>query len=143
MSESDGIESEEEKEKETLNAFHIISLSEGFDLSPLFGERKKEEEMRVATAAASRVIEKMEEVGKAAEFSVRKSESKVRLVGNESGRKGKLAIEAETFAVTAALTVVEVKKGGGDTFEYNQFCSKELRPALTDIVWIADKSVTA
>ncbi|KAI7986741.1 CBL-interacting serine/threonine-protein kinase 6 [Camellia lanceoleosa] len=144
MSESDGIESEEEKEKETLNAFHIISLSEGFDLSPLFGERKKEEEMRFATAAAaSRVIEKMEEVGKAAEFSVRKSESKVRLVGNESGRKGKLAIEAETFAVTAALTVVEVKKGGGDTFEYNQFCSKELRPALTDIVWIADKSVTA
>ncbi|KAL7162147.1 hypothetical protein ACSBR2_042595 [Camellia fascicularis] len=144
MSESDGIESEEAKEKETLNAFHIISLSEGFDLSPLFGERKKEEEMRFATAAAaSRVIERMEEVGKAAEFSVRKSESKVRLVGNESGRKGKLAIEAETFAVTATLTVVEVKKGGGDTFEYNQFCSKELRPAPTDIVWIADKSLTA
>ncbi|THG07981.1 CBL-interacting serine/threonine-protein kinase 6-like [Camellia sinensis] len=142
MSESDGIESDDEKEKETLNAFHIISLSEGFDLSPLFGERK-EEEMRFATAAAaSRVIERMEEVGKAAEFSVRKSESKVRLVGNESGRKGKLAIEAETFAVTAALTVVEVKKGGGDTFEYNQFCSKELRPALTDIVWTADKSLT-
>ncbi|KAF5958294.1 hypothetical protein HYC85_005519 [Camellia sinensis] len=40
----------------------------GFDLSPLFEERKKEEEMRFATA--SRVTERME---KAVEFSVRKS----------------------------------------------------------------------
>ncbi|KAL7241814.1 hypothetical protein ACSBR1_014407 [Camellia fascicularis] len=62
-----------------------------------------------AAAAASRVIERMEEVGKAVKFSVRKSESNVRLVGNKSGRKGTLAIEEKMFAVTAALTVVEAK----------------------------------
>ena len=126
------------KQPETLNAFHIISLSEGFDLSPLFEEKKREEkeEMRFATTKpASSVISKLEEVAEAARFNVRKSESGVRLQGQESGRKGKLAINAEIFAVAPSFLVVQVKKDNGDTLEYNQFCSKELRPALKDIVW--------
>ncbi|XP_058114097.1 CBL-interacting serine/threonine-protein kinase 6 [Magnolia sinica] len=125
------------KEMESLNAFHIISLSEGFDLSPLFEEKKVErEEMRFATTEpVSSVISKLEEVGRAGKFSVRKSETRVRLQGQERGRKGKLAIAAEIFAVGKSVFVVEVKKDGGDTLEYNQFCSQELRPALKDIVW--------
>ncbi|KAL9659370.1 hypothetical protein QQ045_024176 [Rhodiola kirilowii] len=129
---------ESKMKSETLNAFHIISLSEGFDLSPLFEEKKREdkEEMRFATTRpASSVISRLEEVGKAVKFSVRKSESRVRLQGMEIGRKGKLVIEAEIFSVTSSFVVVEVKKDGGDTLEYNQFCSKELRPALKDILW--------
>jgi|UniRef100_A0A2N9FQQ6 5'-AMP-activated protein kinase catalytic alpha subunit len=137
------------KQSETLNAFHIISLSEGFDLSPLFEEKKREEkeELRFATTRpASSVISKLEEVAaKAGKFSVKKSESTVRLQGHESGRKGKLSIAAEIFAVTPSFLVVEVKKDHGDTLEYNQFCSKELRPALKDIVWTspADNSTVA
>ena len=137
------------KQSETLNAFHIISLSEGFDLSPLFEEKKREEkeELRFATTRpASTVISKLEEVAaKAGKFSVKKSESTVRLQGHESGRKGKLSIAAEIFAVTPSFLVVEVKKDHGDTLEYNQFCSKELRPALKDIVWTspADNSTVA
>ncbi|CAL1356938.1 unnamed protein product [Linum trigynum] len=44
-------EAKSENSKETLNAFHIISLSEGFDLSPLFEEKKRmeKEELRFAT----------------------------------------------------------------------------------------------
>ncbi|CAM8888753.1 unnamed protein product [Rhodiola kirilowii] len=132
------INMESKMKSETLNAFHIISLSEGFDLSPLFEEKKREdkEEMRFATTRpASSVISRLEEVGKAVKFSVRKSESRVRLQGMEIGRKGKLVIEAEIFSVTSSFVVVEVKKDGGDTLEYNQFCSKELRPALKDILW--------
>ena len=129
------------KQSETLNAFHIISLSEGFDLSPLFEEKKREEkeELRFATTKpASSVISTLEEVAaKSGNFSVKKSESRVRLQGNESGRKGKLAIAAEIFAVTPSFLVVEVKKDNGDTLEYKQFCSKELRPALKDIFWIS------
>ncbi|KAB2049838.1 hypothetical protein E1A91_A13G215300v1 [Gossypium mustelinum] len=122
---------------ETLNAFHIISLSQGFDLSPLFEEKKREEEeLRFATTRpASSVISRLEEVAKSVKFNVKKSESKVRLQGQECGRKGKLAIAADIFAVTPSFLVVEVKKDNGDTFEYNQFCSKQLRPALQDIVW--------
>lgn len=126
------------KQMETLNAFHIISLSEGFDLSPLFEEKKREEkeELRFATTrSASSVISKLEEVAKAGKFRVKKSDSMVRLQGEASGRKGKLVIAAEIFAVTPSFLVVEVKKDNGDTLEYNQFCSKELRPALKDIVW--------
>ncbi|KAK9947359.1 hypothetical protein M0R45_002988 [Rubus argutus] len=127
------------KQMESLNAFHIISLSEGFDLSPLFEEKKRREEkdeLRFATTQpASSVISKLEEVAKAGKFRVKKSDSIVRLQGHQSGRKGKLAIAAEIFAVTPSFLVVEVKKDSGDTLEYNQFCSKELRPALKDIVW--------
>ncbi|KAK4404265.1 CBL-interacting serine/threonine-protein kinase [Sesamum angolense] len=126
------------EETKTLNAFHIISLSEGFDLSPLFEEKKRVEkgELRFATTKpASSVISKIEEVAKTKNFSVKKSDSCVRLQGQESGRKGKLGIAANIFAVTPSFLVVEVKKSSGDTLEYNQFCSKELRPALKDIEW--------
>lgn len=125
-------------ETETLNAFHIIALSEGFDLSPLFEEKKKEEkqEMRFATTRpASSVISRLEEAANAEKYDVRTSESRVRIQGKQSGRKGKLAVEAEIFAVAPTFLVVEVKKDNGDTLEYNQFCSTALRPALKDIVW--------
>ncbi|KAK9100237.1 hypothetical protein Scep_023667 [Stephania cephalantha] len=126
------------KQTETLNAFHLISFSQGFDLSPLFEEEEGGErgEMRFATTKpASSVISKLEDLARSTKFSVKKSESRVRLQGQEKGRKGKLVIEAEIFAVAPSFFVVEVKKDGGDTLEYNQFCSKELRPALKDIVW--------
>lgn len=135
-------DSESEKSKQqapaTMNAFHIISLSQGFDLSPLFEEKKREEkeELRFATTRpASSVISKLEEVAKAEKFNVKKSDTRVRLQKQECGRKGKLAIAADIYAVTPSFLVVEVKKDNGDTFEYNQFCSKELRPALKDILW--------
>lgn len=131
--------SKPKQQPETLNAFHIIALSEGFDLSPLFEEKKREEkgELRFATTKpASSVISRLEEVAaKVGKFSVKKSEGRVRLQGQECGRKGKLSIAAEISAVTPSFLVVEVKKDHGDTLEYNQFCSKELRPALKDIVW--------
>ncbi|KAI3715010.1 hypothetical protein L6452_21973 [Arctium lappa] len=128
------------KETETLNAFHIISLSEGFDLSPLFEEKKREEkqEIRFATTKpAEVVVSKLEAVAKAMKFSVKKNGdgSSLLLQGHEMGRKGKLGIAADMWGVAPSLLVVEVKKSSGDTLEYNQFCSKELRPALKDIVW--------
>ncbi|KAK7281506.1 hypothetical protein RIF29_09564 [Crotalaria pallida] len=128
----------QQQQPTTMNAFHIISLSEGFNLSPLFEEKKREdkEEMRFATtSSASSVISRLEEVAKAVKFDVKKSESKVRLQGQERGRKGKLAIAADIYPVTPSFFVVEVKKDHGDTLEYNQFCSNELRPGLKDILW--------
>ncbi|KAF3951289.1 hypothetical protein CMV_023038 [Castanea mollissima] len=92
----------------------------------------------------SSVISTLEEMAaKSGNFSVKKSELMVRLQGNECGRKGKLAIEVEIFTVTPSFLVVEVKKNYGDTLEYNQFCSKELRPALKDIVWTSQADSSA
>ncbi|KAK3020960.1 hypothetical protein RJ639_046324 [Escallonia herrerae] len=134
------------KKEESMNAFHIISLSEGFNLSPLFEEKKRaeREEIRFATTRpASIVVAKLEEVAEATKFSVERSGRSLRLRGSENGRKGKLGIAADVFTVTPSLVVVEVTKSSGDTLEYNQFCRAELRPALKDIVWTSSPASLA
>ncbi|VAH92966.1 unnamed protein product [Triticum turgidum subsp. durum] len=112
-------------EPEALNAFHLISLSEGFDLSPLFeghpASRRLEGGMRFATREPARgVVSRLEEVAARGGGRMRVTKSSpggVRLEGAErGGRKG----------------------DGGDTLEYLSFCCDELRPALQDIVWAAD-----
>ncbi|KAK1426763.1 hypothetical protein QVD17_15443 [Tagetes erecta] len=124
----------------TLNAFHIISLLEGFNLSSLFEEKKREEkeEIRFATTKSPEtMVAKLESVATEMKFMVDKTgdESSLRMKRNKIGRKGRLGIMAEIWAVAPSLVVVEVKKSSGDTLEYNRFCSKQLRPALKDIVW--------
>lgn len=130
----------EKEEPEKLNAFHLISLSQGFDLSPLF-EDKREEELRFATReTAAGVAARLEKAAAMAggKYKVTKSSpSGVRLEGQEGGRKGRLAVAADIVAVAPSLLVVEVRKESGDTMEYRRFCTGELRPALKDIVWSA------
>lgn len=121
----------------TLNAFDIISLSPGFNLSGLFEkkQRVKHESRFTSTQPASNIISKLEEIAKLESFSIKKRDCKVKLEGSEQGRKGHLAIAAEVFEVTPSLFVVELNKAGGDTLEYNKFCDQQLRPGLKDIVW--------
>ncbi|KAK2973123.1 hypothetical protein RJ640_012602 [Escallonia rubra] len=125
------------KKEENMNAFHIIPLSEGFDLSPLFEEKKRaEEEIRLTmTRPASSVVAKLKEVAEATKFREERSGGCLRLKGSENGRKGKLGITADGFPVTLLLVVVEVTKSSSDTLEHNQFCRAKLRPVLKDIVW--------
>ncbi|EPS71159.1 hypothetical protein M569_03590, partial [Genlisea aurea] len=130
----DSDQEEKGKEAETLNAFHIISLSQGFNLAPLL-EHKKEEIRFATTKPATTVIDKLEEVAKMKNFSIKKSDSCVRLEGLENGRKGKLGIAADIFSMAPSLVVVEMKKSSGDTLEYDRFCRQDLRPALKDICW--------
>ncbi|WOK95060.1 hypothetical protein Cni_G03767 [Canna indica] len=129
------------EEPQRLNAFHLISFSEGFDLSPLFvcGGRR-DEEMRFATREpASCVVSRLEDVAAraAGKYRVTKSSATgVRLEGGEErGRKGKLAVAADIFTVAPSVLVVAVRRDGGDAVEYERFCSDELRPALKDIMW--------
>lgn len=138
----------EGEEPERMNAFHLISLSEGFDLSPLFasGENIREEGMRFATKGpASGVISRLEELAARAPGKLRVTKSSaagVRLEGEERGRKGRLAVAAEIFAVAPSVLVVDVKKDGGDTLEYLRFCCNDLRPALKDILWQSSEAQT-
>ncbi|KAH9303868.1 hypothetical protein KI387_008272, partial [Taxus chinensis] len=119
-----------------LNAFDIISQSSGLNLSGLFEKEnvKKAESRFTSTQPASSIISKLEEIAKLLRFSVKKrGDAKMKMQGSEQGRKGHLSIAAEIFQVTPDLFVVEVSKAGGDTLEYNNFCSQELRPGLKDI----------
>ncbi|KAF5472950.1 hypothetical protein F2P56_009605 [Juglans regia] len=120
-----------------FNAFDIISLSPGFNLSGLFEKdiSQREQALFTSTKSASLIMSKFEEIAEMERFRVMKKGGKVKLQGRKEGRKGQLAIDAEIFEVTPSLHVVEMKKAAGDTLEYRQFCNQGLKPSLKDIVW--------
>ncbi|OIS98307.1 PREDICTED: CBL-interacting protein kinase 5-like [Nicotiana attenuata] len=120
-----------------LNAFDIISLSPGFDLSSLFEKDKSyRSEARFTTQKpASTIVSKLEEVASMGSFKVKKKDGMVKMQGSKEGRKGQLAIDAEIFEITPTFHVVEVSKKSGDTAEYRKFCDQGLKPSLKDIVW--------
>lgn len=120
-----------------FNAFDIISLSPGFNLSGLFEKdiSQREQALFTSTKSASLIVSKFEEIAEMERFRVMKKGGKVKLQGSKEGRKGQLAIDAEIFEVTPSLHVVEMKKAAGDTLEYRQFCNQDLKPSLKDIVW--------
>eukprot|EP00252_Welwitschia_mirabilis_P016457 TRINITY_DN362_c0_g1_i2.p1 TRINITY_DN362_c0_g1~~TRINITY_DN362_c0_g1_i2.p1 ORF type:complete len:438 (+),score=26.88 TRINITY_DN362_c0_g1_i2:446-1759(+) len=122
-----------------LNAFEIISLSPGFDLSGLFGKSMKHQSRFISTQPVSSIVSKLVDLGRNLRFNVKHSKDcKLKLQGKEEGRKGQLSIDAEVFEVTPALHMVELNKASGDTIEYDRVLSEELRPALKDIVWTWD-----
>nr|ACJ48972.2 cold-induced CIPK [Lepidium latifolium]AUQ44337.1 CIPK [Lepidium latifolium] len=123
-----------EKEKKrciNLNAFEIISLSTGFDLSGLFEKEEEKEEMRfTSNREASEITEELVEIGKERKMKVIKKEQgwKVKMVA------GAAVVEAEVFEIAPSFHVVVLKKSGGDTAEYKRVVRESMRPALKDIV---------
>lgn len=119
------------------NAFDIISLSKGFDLSGLFEkDRNQRQDARFTTTkSASMIMSKFEQIAMAESFSFKKKDGTLMLEGSREGRKGLLARDAEICEVTPSFYVVEMKKKSGDSFEYKDFCDHELKPSLKDIVW--------
>jgi 5'-AMP-activated protein kinase catalytic alpha subunit len=122
----------------SLNAFDIISLSAGFDLSGLFEEDFQKREARFTSRKpASVIISKLEDIARRLRMKVMKKEAGLlKLEGLKEGRKGILSIDAEIFEVTPSFHLVEVKKSNGDTLEYQQILRENIRPSLKDIVWV-------
>ncbi|WOL02084.1 CBL-interacting serine/threonine-protein kinase 12-like [Canna indica] len=118
----------------SLNAFDIISFSPGFDLSGLFEERGEETRF-VSGQPISTIISKLEEIAQVVSFAVRKKDCQVSLEGTKEGEKGPLTIAAEIFELTPSLVVVEVKKKAGDKGEYEEFCNRELKPGLQNLLY--------
>ncbi|GLU22843.1 hypothetical protein SLE2022_388880 [Rubroshorea leprosula] len=119
-----------------FNAFDIISLSHGFDLSGLFGDMDQRMDARFMTQKpASDIVSKFEKIAHTGSFRCKKKDGKVKLEDSKQGRKGHLVIDAEICEVTPSFYVVELQKTAGDTLEYRRFCNQELKPSLQDIVW--------
>lgn len=120
-----------------LNAFDIISLSAGFDLSGLFEETDHRREARfISCQPASTIFSKLEDTAKRLRLKVKKKDGGVlKMERSKAGRKGVLAIDAEIFEVTPLFHLVEIKKTNGDTLEYQNILKRDIRPALKDIVW--------
>lgn len=122
----------------SLNAFDIISLSAGFDLSGLFEDNSHRREARfIFRKPASVIISKLEEIAKGLGMKVKKRDAGLlRLEGLNEGKQGFLSIDAEIFEVTPSFYLVEVKKSNGDTMEYQKILNNNIRPAFQDIVWV-------
>lgn len=136
-SESNTVEGKQDSVRVTnLNAFDIISLSAGFDLSGLFEERDHRKEARfVSMQPASAIISQLEDVARCLKLRVKKKHDGVlNMEGPKEGRKGVVGIGAEIFEVAPLFHLVELKKSNGDTLEYQNLL-KDMRPALKDIVW--------
>jgi len=125
-----------------LNAFDIISQSPAFNLSGLFKnevEEQEEESRFTSTQPASSIMLKLEEIARLFRFSFKKSEDcNLKLQGSPQGRKGPLCIDVEIFELNHSLLLVELLKTEGDTLEYSEFYSHDLKPGLKDIVWTWD-----
>lgn len=140
---SDGASgSSQEKQEVTtrppnLNAFDIIALSPGFDLTALFEEPRHKKEARFTSwRPASVIISKLEEIAKLLKMKISKREAGLlKLEAVKEGKKGILSIDAEIFELTDSFHMVEVKKSNGDTLEYQKVLNEGLRPGLQDIVW--------
>nr|XP_043609798.1 CBL-interacting protein kinase 18 [Erigeron canadensis] len=134
---TDHAEDQELSRPPNMNAFDIISLSPGFDLTALFEEPQQKKEARFTIwKPASVIISKLEEIGKRVRMNVSKREpGLLKLEAMREGRKGTLSIDAEIFELTPSFHMVEVKKTNGDTLEYQKVVNEGLRPGLQDIIW--------
>jgi serine/threonine protein kinase len=122
-----------------FNAFDIISLSSGFDLSGLFEKDMNERQhARFATKRSpSIVVSKLEEIAQLdGRFKVMKQNGIVRLEGNETGINEQLSIDTEIFEVASSVYIVGVYKIAGDMLEYRNFWNQFLKPSLNEIVWV-------
>ncbi|XP_009369548.2 CBL-interacting serine/threonine-protein kinase 10-like [Pyrus x bretschneideri] len=138
---SENIVASEEKQEPgrhpNLNAFDIISLSAGFDLSGLFKKDPFYKEARFTSRQPAMVIiSKLKEMAKQLKLKVKKKDDGLlKMDGLKEGKKGILSIDTEIFEITPTFHLVEVKKSSGDTLEFQKMLD-DIRPALRDIVWV-------
>ncbi|MBA0672407.1 hypothetical protein Goklo_025268 [Gossypium klotzschianum] len=134
---SNAFEAKKDMAKVTnLNAFDIISLSSGFDLSGLFVENDEKKEVQfTSTHTFSAITSKLEDIAQSLKLKVKKHGGLMKMEGSNGGRKGALAIDAEIFEFTPSFHLVELRKSSGDTLEFRNMFQQDVRPALKDIVW--------
>ncbi|KAK4403444.1 CBL-interacting protein kinase [Sesamum angolense] len=120
----------------SLNAFDIISLSTGFDLSGFFVRKDQKDEVRFTSSkSTSAIISKLEEIASRLRLSVKKKDdSSMRLEGSDEGWNWTLSIDVEIFEIASSFHVVEVKKSSGDTLDYQNMLRQDIRPALGEII---------
>ncbi|XP_040991797.1 CBL-interacting serine/threonine-protein kinase 3 isoform X1 [Juglans microcarpa x Juglans regia] len=168
-SEEHHVTEKKEEQPAPMNAFELISMSKGLNLSNLFdieqGEREekkglyayyvanisflcrqtmypgfKRETRFTSKCPANEIINKIEEAAKPLGFDVQKKNYKMRLENVKAGRKGNLNVATEIFQVAPSLHMVEVRKAKGDTLEFHKFY-KSLSTCLDDVVWKTEEDM--
>ncbi|KAL3604271.1 hypothetical protein D5086_005130 [Populus alba] len=128
----------------SMNAFELISKTQGFSLDNFSGSRQygvvKRETHIASHSSANEIMSRIEEAAKPLGFNVDKRNYKMKLKGDKSGRKGQLSVATEVFEVAPSLHMVELRKIGGDTLEFHKFY-KSFSSGLRDVVWKSDQTI--
>ncbi|XP_057968084.1 CBL-interacting serine/threonine-protein kinase 24-like isoform X3 [Malania oleifera] len=120
-----------------MNAFEMITLSQGLNLSTLFDMRQdyiKRQTRFVSRKPANVIISSIEDVAESMSFKVHTRNYKARLEGVSGNRAGKFAVVVEVYEVAPSLFMVDVRKAAGDTLEYHKFY-KNFCAKLGHIIW--------
>lgn len=106
-----------------MNAFEMITLSQGLNLSALFDRGQdyiKRQTRFISQKPAQVIIASIEAVAESMSLSVNTRNFKTRLEGI-SANTGQFAVVLEVFEVAPSLFMVDVRKAAGDTLEYHKF----------------------
>lgn len=111
-----------------LNAFDIISMSSGLDLSGLFVEAavNKKEKRFMSRASAEITVERMKEVGEKLGYGVERGK-----VGGTRRETGRVVLSVEISEVAPSLFLVEVQVVVG---EFEELKWEVVKSGLEDIV---------
>ncbi|XP_020595061.1 CBL-interacting serine/threonine-protein kinase 11-like [Phalaenopsis equestris] len=100
-----------EVEDRELNAFDIIGLASGLDLSGLIGEMVERERF-VISEVPEAVLRRVEEIGSGKGLVVKRKGKKGSAGMAVRGQNGDLVVGVEVYRLNRELTVVEVERGG-------------------------------
>ncbi|XP_057830454.2 CBL-interacting protein kinase 24 isoform X2 [Cryptomeria japonica] len=120
-----------------MNAFELITLSQGLNLSALFNRRQdhiRRQTRFISEKPAKVILAKLESAAESMEFKVHICNYKMRIEGLTLNKTGHISVAVEVFEVTPSVFMVEVRKAVGDTLEYHKFY-KAFSAKLEDIVW--------
>ncbi|KAK9684036.1 hypothetical protein RND81_10G182000 [Saponaria officinalis] len=130
---------EEKRMSTSMNAFEIISMSSGLDLSGLFGSeaRKGKREKRFTSRETKGVVvDRVVEAGVKLGYEVEKRDKGFGSGGGVWLGKGRLVLSVAVVEVAADLILVEVRvvDGGGVGWDQEELHWGELKIGLGDIV---------
>ncbi|CAH8300451.1 unnamed protein product [Eruca vesicaria subsp. sativa] len=126
-----------------MNAFEMITLSQGLNLSALFDRRQdfvKRQTRFVSRREPSVIIANIEAVATSMGFRAHTRNFKTRLEGLSSIKAGQFAVVIEIYEVAPSLFMVDVRKAAGETLEYHKFY-KKLCEKLENIIWRATEGM--
>ncbi|XP_068651473.1 CBL-interacting serine/threonine-protein kinase 4-like [Aristolochia californica] len=113
----------------TMNAFDIISLSSGLDLSGMFEMGKMTKKRFTTVAPAEKISELVLKIGSELGYRVEKREGGVVRLATAT-----LVVLIEMQAIVPSLYLVEVKPVGGAAPEFNEIYWTDLKEGLEELV---------
>lgn len=120
------------------NAFDIISLSSGLDLSGIFDEggTKREKRSFTSTATVGGVLGRIEAAAEEMGYGVERRKGGSLVMTKDHGK----VLSAEALEVAPPLLLVELKADGGKAGELEQLSWNGLRGGLGDVVldWLGN-----